>query len=140
MTSEIDYIFACQKVSAGTATGDVLISRDDICFFLVEPETGILKEKGHDLEGKTLAGKVLVFPSGKGSAVVQDEGLFAMKAAGNMPAALIIDKPDTVLVFGAIVLGLPVVNNVEPAANAFLRDNIRAVVDADAGQITILSN
>jgi len=140
MTPNHETSFPCRKVCAGRGAGEVLVSRDDICFYMADPQTGILKDRGHDLEGKSLAGKVLVFPSGKGSAVVQDEGLFAMKVNGNMPAALIIEKPDTVLVFGALVLGLPVVDCIGPAACGALRDNIHAVVDADAGRITILNN
>jgi len=74
---------ACQKLSGGIETGEIMVSADDICFYLTEPKTGILRDQGHALDGQSLAGKVLVFPSGKGSAVVQDEGLFALKKYGN---------------------------------------------------------
>ncbi len=127
----------CHKISGGCAAGDILVSSDDICFFLTDPETGILVEDGHDLDGKSVAGKVLVFPSGKGSAVVQDEGLFALKEHGNAPSAMIIQHPDTVLVFGALLMSIPVVDGVAPSAYAALSDSAHATVDADAGEIVV---
>ena len=127
----------CRKVSAGCATGELLISKDDICFFLSDPETGRLIEEDHDIDGKNLAGKVLVFPSGKGSAVVQDEGLFALKQKGNAPAALIVQHPDTVLVFGALITAIPVVALTDLSDLEALKSGIRVTVDADQGQVFV---
>jgi predicted aconitase with swiveling domain len=130
----------CQKLSSGVATGAILVSADDICFYLTEPETGILRDRGHALDGQSLAGKVLVFPGGKGSAVVQDEGLFGLKEHDNMPLALIIKNPDTVLIFGSLLLKLPVVNQVEPAMYKYLVDGVNVKIDADHGIITVLNS
>jgi predicted aconitase with swiveling domain len=33
----------------------------------VDSETALVVEKGHELEGMSISGKVLVFPTGKGS-------------------------------------------------------------------------
>jgi len=35
----------------------------------VDPERGVVTEKGHELDGQAFAGKILVFPTGKGSTV-----------------------------------------------------------------------
>ncbi len=115
-----------------------MVSADDICFYMTEPKTGILRDQGQALDGQSLAGKVLVFPSGKGSAVVQDEGLFALKKYGNLPHALIIESPDTVLVFGALLLKLPMVYRVDPHLYKYLLDGVHVTVDADTEIITIL--
>jgi len=32
----------------------------------VDPETGVVIERGHELQGQSVKGRVLVFPSGKG--------------------------------------------------------------------------
>ncbi len=85
-----------------------------IMFYLIEPKTGTVIEKAHDLEGKTVAGKALVFPGGKGSSVVQADGLYQLKIQGNMPAAMIIQHPETVLVYSAIIMKIPMVDKVEP--------------------------
>ena len=129
--------FSCRRVSGGIGSGRVLVSSDDICFFLTDPESGILREEGHALNGQTVAGKVLVFPSGKGSAVVQDEGLFALKENGNLPSAMIIERPDTVLVFGAILLQIPVVDSAEPALYDSLSSCQDLCVDSDNGVVKL---
>lgn len=70
--------FLCHKLSEGVVEGEVLISQDDICYYLVDPATGNVIESGHDIEGQSVAQKILVFPGGKGSSVVQADGLFQL--------------------------------------------------------------
>ena len=73
-------------------------------FDQVRPEDGRMEEKDHCLEGQIIAGKVLLFPGGKGSSVVQQDGLYHLDRFHNMPAALIVQDPDPVLVAGAIIM------------------------------------
>ncbi|MFW6115739.1 MAG: aconitase X swivel domain-containing protein, partial [Chloroflexota bacterium] len=57
-------------VKAGHAAGRALVSPEPIGFLGgVDPDTGLVIEAGHPLEGQTVAGRVLVFPTGKGSTV-----------------------------------------------------------------------
>lgn len=130
----------CRKLSGGVGTGEILVSTDDICFYLADPESGILRDQGHALDGQSIAGKVLVFPSGKGSAVVQDEGLFSLKKHGNLPRALIIQSPETVLVFGAILINLPLVDRINPRMYKHLLNGVNVNVDADSGIIRTYIN
>ena len=130
----------CRKISGGIGHGEILSSPDDICFYLTEPETGILRDPGHSLDGQSLSNKVLIFPSGKGSAVVQDEGLFSLQKHGNLPHAFIIQTPETVLVFGALLLKIPLVDSVDPTLYQHLRNGLTAEVDADRGLITVQSS
>ena len=58
-------------ISEGKATADAIISKDRIMFYQVRPEDGMMEEKNHHLEGRIIAKKVLLFPGGKGSSVVQ---------------------------------------------------------------------
>ena len=39
--------FKCHKISEGVAEAEVIISKDDIMFYLIEPETGKLVEPAH---------------------------------------------------------------------------------------------
>ncbi len=102
--------FECHKIAGGKASGEVLISNDDICFYLADPETGKIIEKNHELEGQSVAGKILVFPSGKGSSVVQMDGLYQLNMHGMQPKAMIIKYPDTVLVATSIIMEVPLVD------------------------------
>ena len=59
-----------RTIRAGRAAGLALVSSAPIGFLGgVDPETGIVLEAGHPLQGQSIAGKVLVFPTGKGSTV-----------------------------------------------------------------------
>ena len=57
-------------IKSGRGEGPALVSTVPIGFLGgVDPDTGIILEPGHPLQGKSVAGKVLVFPTGKGSTV-----------------------------------------------------------------------
>ena len=131
-------IFRCHKISEGVAEGEVILSQDDMMFYLVRPETGMVFEKSHSLEGKSVANKIVVFPSGKGSSVVQSDGLYQLKMKGNQPLAMIIQHPETVLVAGAINMEIPMVDRVDPEFYTIVKDGDRIRVDADREVIEIL--
>jgi hypothetical protein len=131
--------FSCHKIAGGETTGEVLVSKDDICFYLVDPDTGVVIEKGHHLEGQSVAGKILIFPSGKGSSVVQADGLFQLQLKSKAPRALIIQHADTVLVASAIVMGIPMVNKLEKDFYGTIRNGMRVAVNADQQNISILT-
>lgn len=130
--------FACHKISGGAAEGEILVSKDEIMFYLIDPQTGIVIEKGHSLEGKSVSGKILVFPGGKGSSVVQADGLYQLTVRNNAPKAMIIENPETVLVSSAIIMETPMVDRVEAGFYAAVKDGDRVKVDANSGEITLL--
>lgn len=130
--------FNCHRISEGVAEGEVIISKDDIMFYLIEPETGKVIEPAHDLEGKSIANKILVFPSGKGSSVVQADGLYQLNMKGNAPKAMIIQHPETVLVSSAIIMEVPMVDKVDDDFYKVVKDGDRIRVDADKGLIEII--
>ena len=127
----------CRKISEGKADGEVIVSKDSVCFYLVEPETGVVVEKNHDIEGKSIAGKVLVMPSGKGSSVVQADGLFKLAKNDKAPKAMIIEHADTVLVTGAIIMEIPMVHKVEAKFYKTVLDGDVVSLDADNGIIRL---
>lgn len=131
-------IFSCHKISEGVGEGDAIISKDEIMFYLVRPEDGVVFEKAHDIEGKSVAKKVVVFPGGKGSSVVQSDGLYQLIMKENQPAALIIQHAETVLVAGAIIMEIPMVDKVDPEFYKAVKNGDRIRVDATNGRIEIL--
>lgn len=128
--------YTCHKIAEGVGTGEVLFSEDPINFYLVDPKTGVFIEPHHSLSGKCIAGKILVLPYGKASSVVQADGMFQLKMAGNGPQALIIQQPDTTLVASAIILEYPVVDKVDPTFFKEVHNGDRLRVDAEAQTIT----
>ncbi|MFW6136146.1 MAG: aconitase X swivel domain-containing protein, partial [Chloroflexota bacterium] len=65
-----DTHLSARIVKPGRAAGRALVSSEPIGFLGgVDPDTGLVIEPGHPLEGQSIAGCVLVFPTGKGSTV-----------------------------------------------------------------------
>jgi predicted aconitase with swiveling domain len=100
-------------IKSGTAEGLALVSLEPIGFLGgVDPETGIVVEQGHPLEGEGVAGRVLVFPTGKGS-TVGSYTLYRMARAGTAPAAIINVESEAIIAVGAIISGIPTVDQVD---------------------------
>lgn len=97
-------------IKAGKASGEALVSPEPISFFGgVDPETGEIIEKGHPLEGQKIAGKILVFPTGKGS-TVGSYILYRLKQKGLVPAAIINSQADPVVAVGAVIAEIPMID------------------------------
>ena len=137
MKPEPSVSWECRKIAEGRAEGEVLISADAICFYLVEPETGVVIEKNHSLEGRSVADKILVMPSGKGSSVVQADGLYKLMKHHKAPRGMIVEFPDPVLVSSAIVMEIPTVMKVAKGFYQTLRPGDYVQIDADQGKVTI---
>jgi predicted aconitase with swiveling domain len=102
-------------VKAGQAEGEALVSPTPIGFLGgVDPDTGIVVEAGHPLEGQCVAGRVLVFPTGKGS-TVGSYTIYRLARAGLAPAALVNAEADPVVAVGAIISEIPMVDQVNIA-------------------------
>ena len=103
-------------IKAGQAAGEALVSPVPIGFLGgVDPETGVVTELGHALAGASVAGRVLVFPTGKGS-TVGSYTLYRMARNGVAPAAIINAEADPVVAVGAIISGVPMVDQVDIVA------------------------
>lgn len=127
----------CHKLAKGSAQGEALVSKDTICFYLTDPKTGIVREKGHQLEGKTVEGKVLVFPSGKASSAVQMDGLVKLLLNNKAPAAMIVKDVEPVLVGSAVLTKIPLVDRLETDPFEAIHTGDLVTVDADKGKVTL---
>ncbi len=124
-----------RSISRGKASGEALISHAPIGFLGgVDPETGVIIEKGHPLEGKNVAGKVLVFPNGKGS-TVGSYVMLQLAKNGKAPAAIINVSAEPIIAVGAIISKIPMVDKPEKDVFKELKDGMRVEVDADKGRI-----
>ena len=127
----------CHGLIKGFGEGEAVISSDPMCFYLVDPKTGVVIEKNHCLKGKSIANKVLVFPTGKGSSVVQIDGLYQLELNGNLPKAMIIKEPETVLICAAVLSNVPLVDRVEKDPLEAISTGDHVEVDSDRGIITL---
>jgi predicted aconitase with swiveling domain len=124
-----------RRIFRGKATGEVLMSASDISFFGgCDPKSGEIVEKGHPLEGKSVAGKILVFPTGKGS-TVGSYVLYALSKAGKAPLAIVNELMDPVIAVGCIIGEIPAVDKIDIGK---LKNGQRVEVDATRGVVSIL--
>ena len=97
----------------GKAEGEALVTSMPISFYGgVDPNTGEVLEKGHELQGVSIKGKILVFPQGKGS-TVGSYTLYRMKKNGVAPAAMINKETETIVAVGAIISEIPFVDKID---------------------------
>jgi len=100
-------------ISKGRGEGEALTTSQPISFYGgVDPNTGEIIEKGHELQGKSVKGKILVFPNGKGS-TVGSYTLYRMKKNGMAPSGIINKECETVVAVGAIISEIPCVDKID---------------------------
>jgi len=100
-------------ISRGKGEGIALATSQPISFYGgVDPNTGEVIEKGHELQGRTIVGKILVFPNGKGS-TVGSYTLYRMKKNGTAPAGMVNKECETIVAVGAIISEIPCVDQID---------------------------
>jgi hypothetical protein len=119
----------------GKVIGEALVTGDDISFYGgCDTETGEIVERGHHLEGKSISGKILVFPTGKGS-TVGSYVLYALKKAGKAPLALINKTTDPVVAVGCIISEIPAVDQIDISK---IKTGQKVEVDAENGVVSVI--
>lgn len=123
-----------RKIYHGKIEGEALVTKDSISFYGgVDPETGIVVEKGHELEGVNTTDKILVFPTGKGS-TVGSYVLYQMAKTGKGPKALILQECEAIVAVGCIISELPCVDQIDVNQ---IKTGMNLTVDGDSGEIEI---
>ncbi len=100
-------------IKSGRGEGPALVSPVPIGFLGgVNPDTGIVLEPGHPLQGQSVAGKVLVFPTGKGS-TVGSYTILRLGRSGHGPAAIVNVESEAIVAVGAIIADIPMVDQID---------------------------
>jgi len=124
-----------RKIYSGKVRAEALVTTQGISFFGgVDPVSGIVVERGHELEGQSIAGKVLVFPTGKGS-TVGSYTLYRLKANGKAPLAIINAECETITAVGCIIAEIPCLDQV---SINHLKTGQTLLVDAGEGMLEII--
>ena len=102
-------------IKSGQCEGRALVSPEPLSFFGgVDAATGIIIEPGHPLQGQGVAGRVLVFPTAKGS-TVGSYVLYRLKKAGLSPVGIVNAESEPIVAVGAIIADIPMVDRVDIA-------------------------
>lgn len=97
----------------------------------VDKNTGIIIDKSHPLCGECIAGKILVFPYGKGS-TVGSYVLYALSRKNLAPAGIVNTECETIIAIGAIISEIPAIDRLD----GDIPDGVKAEVDGDCGTVS----
>ncbi len=130
---------SCHKVASGRASGPALVTGQAISFLgNVNSDTGVVVDPAHELFGESIAGKVLIFPGGKGS-TVGSYVIYQLKKRGLAPVAMINLISEPIVAVGAVISGIPLVDRV-PEEVLEIESGTLVEVDADRRCIRIFSS
>ena len=124
-----------RPIVPGRRRGSALVSTKPISFLGgVNPNTGRIIERDHDLKGESIKGKVLCFPHGHGS-TVGSYVLCSLAKKGLAPKAIVNRTADAVVVAGAIIADIPMVDQVD-IRHIATGDEVE--VDGEKGTVKIM--
>jgi len=126
---------------AGRAHGTALVLDEPLSFWGgLDPRTGTIVEERHPQSGSSLAGLVLVMPSGRGSSSSSSVLAEALRADRG-PAPILLREPDEIVLVGALVVQflydrvMPTIQ-MDGSDYAKLRTGAEVSVD-EGGRITV---
>lgn len=105
-----EIIIKCKKVLAGSASGEAMVSHAPLSINSeIDEINGKIKPKGHELEGMSVAGRILIYPESKGSSFA---GLVLKSLAHfkcQPKAIVMVKQPDHTTIQGVIMADIPTV-------------------------------
>lgn len=120
------HVLQGRVIKSGRGEGPALVSPAPIGFLGgVDPDTGIVLEPGHPLQGRSVADKVLVFPTGKGS-TVGSYTILRLGRGGHGPAAIVNAESEAIVAVGAIIADIPMVDQIDIS---LIRDDDWVIVE-----------
>lgn len=129
MIKEAADVFSVQRAVGESVEAEVLVCTKHFSpRYDIDREAGTFSRPGHPLEGKALAGKILLFPGVQGG-VMGGWVFLELKSRGKGPAALVFGKTNPVMVQGAIMAGVPILDGIDPRAFADLKNGDTVRVD-----------
>lgn len=108
--------FRVQRGVGPVAEGAALVSSKHFSpRYDLDRNAGTFSRPGHPLEGESLAGKILFFPGVQGG-VAGGWTFLELCSRNRGPAALVFCKTNPVMVQGAIMAGIPILDGLDPHA------------------------
>jgi len=134
---ECPVILKGRRVVKGRASGEALVSCQPISFLGgVDPKTGEIIEKNHNLFGERITGRILVFPGGKGS-TVGSYVIYALKKYGTNPAAMVNVLTEPIIATGCVIAGIPLIDRLDKDPTSVIETGDYVRVNADEGRVEI---
>ena len=132
-------LYQGRSISRGIAEGEALVTHQPLSFFgSVDPDSGLVTERGHELFGVKLSGKVLVLPPLKGS-TASTWIICRLSENGVAPAAIVITRADTILIAGAIIGKIPTIDNFDFEPTMKFKTGEKLRVNGSEGTVEVMS-
>lgn len=132
-----------QAIKRGVFEGEAVVSKTPFGFYgAVDPVTGTISDKRHELYGQVIADKVFVFPEGRGStagAIV----ILELARCGTCPGAIINCTTEPILATGVILAEkfydkkIVTVHKLDQDPTDAIKNGDKVLVDGDKGIVII---
>jgi uncharacterized protein len=122
----------------GRGSGKALVTKQPINFLaMIDTKKYIIKDRNHELYGKSLKDAILVFPHAIGSSVGA-YAIYSLKVNGVAPRAVICsNKADIITASGCAISNIPLVDTSEKVSSSDIITGLEIIVDADNKKIII---
>jgi uncharacterized protein len=129
-----------RKVVGGSAEGEALVTHQTISGWGgIDPATGTIVERRHELRGQSFKGKILVIPGAKGSS--GSSGSFhGARLAGAAPKAFLFNEMTTKIALVAVVTKVPAMTDFDRDPLEIIKTGDWVKVDADQGTVEIIAH
>jgi len=122
----------------GYVEGIALVSKEPISFLGdIDPGTGTIIRKNHELYSLTIKNKVFVFPYGKGS-TVGSYIIYRLRKNNVAPKAILNIRSDPVVIVGCVISDIPLVDMLPEKFFKEIGSGDKVIVDAYKGIVRIL--
>lgn len=129
-----------RSVVEGCAEGEAFVTSQAISGFGgIDPMTGTITERRHEMVGQSFAGKVLVFRGAKGSSGWASNFQTA-RLAGAGPVAVIFNELTTKMALGAVVMRVPAMTDLDQDPLKIIKNGDWVRVNADDGIVEVSAN
>jgi predicted aconitase with swiveling domain len=136
----------CIPVVQGIARGEALVTRQPLCLYdSLDPKSGFIVNRRHELYGKNVSGKILIFPRGTGSSTSAATILEAIRCY-KAPKAIINLETEPIIAVGAILAEklygktIPIVHRPEKDPADLIETCDLIKVNAVEGRIELLKH
>lgn len=124
-------------VVGGVVEGEALVTQQAISGWGgINCTEGTVTEARHELEGKSFAGKILVFPGAKGSSGWSIHFHYC-RLLGTAPAGLVYNITTGKMASGAIVMHVPAVTDFDTDPLSVIETGDWVKVDGDNGIVEV---
>ncbi len=97
----------CRQIVVGSGEGEALVTTQMINFLtMIDLKSGAIKDEKHELYGRSIANKMLIFPNAIGSSVGA-YSVYALKMNRVAPKAMMCNKADITTASGCAIANIP---------------------------------